>query len=539
MVILGSTTAARSLRGTTHVLITPKGRAVHAGRATVAGTERYAGLFPDLSFARVPKTGWKVSTAGFGGFRVRHDMELHRNALSMALDNGVNIIDTSAHFENGMSEQLIGSVIGDKIKRQELDRESLVLVTKAGYISGQNYRPPFPYTHTMVNAKMAHSIAPEFLEQELSSSLLRLSVETIDCYMLNSPERMMLGEKQYSEQQVYDLIGRASLHLDKEVKRGRIASWGITSSTMATANAMMSVSLSRIISAILNAGANLDNFAAVEYPFNVFENDAYRSTGLPSLMETCRDQRLFQLLHRPLYAIVNGQIRLLSTHLGVTAEEEPEVMRDLTASFEAVQQLENQIPELVGDTTRDVDIMAKFVWGQVLSDNLTRLSQNFFAARHYIDHQIRPALSADLVSLWNLASETQTSNAGLLSQWADDYNEQFNKLLETFLKLCSVTLLKSNATLATTIAGVASWHPEADVSLDDPLAPLVLQVARSAVMHESTATNGNPETDSAGCVLVGMRKPEYVEEMVGEMEKGRILPKEVVTGILDYAHAQS
>lgn len=67
-------------------------------------------------------------------------------------------------------------------------------------------------------------------------------------------------------------------------------------------------------------------------------------------------------------------------------------------------------------------LTTKFVWGQVLSENLARLSQNHFATRHYLTQQVLPALQKDLDQLTNFAIELQNDQALEAYQyWIEDY----------------------------------------------------------------------------------------------------------------------
>lgn len=67
-------------------------------------------------------------------------------------------------------------------------------------------------------------------------------------------------------------------------------------------------------------------------------------------------------------------------------------------------------------------LTAKFVWGQVLSENLARLSQNHFATRHYLTNQVLPALLKDLTQLNDFAIGLQNEEELAAYQyWIDDY----------------------------------------------------------------------------------------------------------------------
>jgi hypothetical protein len=53
----------------------------------------------------IPKTGQQVSRLGFGSFRV--SQPIHAQALTNALEGGINIIDTGSNFENGTYKSIL------------------------------------------------------------------------------------------------------------------------------------------------------------------------------------------------------------------------------------------------------------------------------------------------------------------------------------------------------------------------------------------------------------------------------------------------
>ena len=75
-----------------------------------------------------------LSKLGFGAYRVSIKSKKHFDALKMALDLGVNLIDTSTNYTDGDSERLIGQVL------EEFPQHKPFIITKAGYIQGKNLR---------------------------------------------------------------------------------------------------------------------------------------------------------------------------------------------------------------------------------------------------------------------------------------------------------------------------------------------------------------------------------------------------------------
>lgn len=71
---------------------------------------------------------------------------------------------------------------------------------------------------------------------------------------------------------------------------------------------------------------------------------------------------------------------------------------------------------------------SKFVWGQVLSENLARLAQNHFATRHYLTQQVLPVLHEDLKELYDFAKSLESDEElAAYQDWIDNYREVFSQ----------------------------------------------------------------------------------------------------------------
>jgi len=120
-----------------------------SGSASPEGTAKYAARIVSRSrhdghmehgYGQFGNSGWTTSRLGFGTYRVdTRDIE-HRDALKKALREGVNLIDTSTNYMDGDSERLVGSVLGELIKNGELIREEVIIVSKIGYVQGDNLK---------------------------------------------------------------------------------------------------------------------------------------------------------------------------------------------------------------------------------------------------------------------------------------------------------------------------------------------------------------------------------------------------------------
>ncbi|MCB0834288.1 MAG: aldo/keto reductase, partial [Bacteroidetes bacterium] len=122
---------------------------------------------------------------GFGSYRVNEGNPVHEAALRSYLDNGGNLVDTSSNYGDGLSEILVGRVVKDFV------REKIIVVTKAGYMQGQNLSlaktRAFPEV-VEFGEGLWHCIHPEFLESQVEQSLRRMKLEVLDVFLLHNPE---------------------------------------------------------------------------------------------------------------------------------------------------------------------------------------------------------------------------------------------------------------------------------------------------------------------------------------------------------------
>src|SRR4030095_4159783 len=163
-------------------------------RATSAGTQDYCNKFPELMHKTMGTTGLKVSACGFGAYRVDYRVREHSEALEYALTSGINLIDTSSNYSDGGSETLAGNVLEELVKNDKLKREEIVIVSKGGYIQGKTLAAAKKMKEDGVGYKgvteyaehIWPSIPLDFLKDQITFSLERMKLETIDVYLLHT-----------------------------------------------------------------------------------------------------------------------------------------------------------------------------------------------------------------------------------------------------------------------------------------------------------------------------------------------------------------
>lgn len=113
-------------------------------------------------------TGLKVSRLGLGTMTWGRDTDEHeaRDQLIAYAESGGTLLDTAAGYGDGASEELIGSLIGDVVSRDEI-----VLATKAGISRRTGER--------VTNTSRGHLLT------SLDASLKRLGVDHVDLWQVH------------------------------------------------------------------------------------------------------------------------------------------------------------------------------------------------------------------------------------------------------------------------------------------------------------------------------------------------------------------
>lgn len=295
------------------------------GYASKNSTEIFSQQHKEFTYSPLGKTGLLVSGVGFGSYRIDIRSLTNKEALKQALLAGINLIDTSSTYTDGNSELLVGNVLRELVHSNKLSRDSLVIVTKGGYLQGQNFdlsqarkTANKPFVDLVEYQKgLEHCIHPEFLEDQITRSIERLGIESIDVYMLHNPEYYLKWAKNnnmdlaIATKEYYSRIKKAFEHLEKEVQKGRIKHYGISSNAFPVeADNSDFTSLDAVVKIAENIGEK-NHFSVIEFPMNLAEAGAYSNINQPNnmtLLQLAQSKNIGVLINRPLNAFYKNKL---------------------------------------------------------------------------------------------------------------------------------------------------------------------------------------------------------------------------------------
>lgn len=133
-----------------------------------------------MKFREIGKTGIQASVIGLGTWVMGGDSwggsndKESLNAIDVALDNGINLIDTAPIYGFGLAEELVGKAIAKR-------RDKVILSTKAG-LNWHTQQGSFLAKREDKHITIYRYLAKDFLKQELENSLKRLQTDYIDVY---------------------------------------------------------------------------------------------------------------------------------------------------------------------------------------------------------------------------------------------------------------------------------------------------------------------------------------------------------------------
>jgi aryl-alcohol dehydrogenase-like predicted oxidoreductase len=257
------------------------------GYATTDGTAAYRERFRDAAAEghfRFEQNLW-LSSVGVGTYLGGADEETDRayaDAVTRAVELGVNVIDTAANYRFQRSERSVGEAI-KSLTAAGFARAELVVCTKGGYIPFDTHPPAgqagvrayveetFVKTGVIRLSDIAagsHCMTPRYLAHQVAQSLRNMRLETVDVYYVHNPETQL----QVVAREEFDArLGAAFEQLERERAEGRLRFYGVATwnGFRAPAGQRGHHPLERMWELARAAGGDNHGFRFVQLPFNL------------------------------------------------------------------------------------------------------------------------------------------------------------------------------------------------------------------------------------------------------------------------------
>ena len=260
--------------------------------ATKEGTFSYLKQFPKYSrdFYRFDGE-LLVSSLGLGTFRKEPYREEnyivnYKDSVKTAVLNGINLIDTAINYRYQVSEQEIGEALSELFAEGKVNREQVIVTSKAGFIPLEFPFPTNPYEwieKNVIGAGLAskeevvidqHCMTPAYLRWSVEQSLANLQLETLDILFLHNPE-VQLGYVEYPV--LIERIEKAFELFESLVAEGKIRRYGIASwnGFLYEEGHTEYLSLADIVAIAEKVGGKEHHFAYIQSPYNLGKPHAY------------------------------------------------------------------------------------------------------------------------------------------------------------------------------------------------------------------------------------------------------------------------
>ena len=437
-------------------------------------------------FRPLGSTGLACHRLGFGCYRIADGNAEHESALRNYLERGGNLIDTSANYTDGQSEVLVGRVV------KSYPRDQVIVVTKGGYIQGQNMRLAqsrlFPEV-VEYGEGIWHCIHPDFLETQISFSSQRLELESIDVFLLHNPEYFLSHQANHKpldaadHNEFYRRIGQSFRFLEEQVHRGKIRWYGISSNNFGLSPSQPEqTSVARCL-AEAEKIAPEHHFRVIQLPMNLYESGGalMKSNSGETVLEFCQRRGIGVLVNRPLNASSGNRLIRLADF--ARSGEQAPGKTELAALLDPLRQHERTLSNGLG-----VSSMAGL--GAGLTDMLEQIVPQVSSVDHWEQvvgrHVIAP------LQRWIEENGRTYGNNILWGSWLQEFFPLLHATFEEIERF--VQAQQQSGSNAVRARLYKAGFPESSESLSQ----IALRLLTSL--------------DGLSCVLVGMRRTTYVQD---------------------------
>lgn len=496
------------------------------GCASTEGTQEFLEGHQISKKTELGDTGLFISKIGFGTYRTHVQNQEHIDALKLAIKNGINVIDTSTNYMDGMAELSIAEVL-KSLEDEGIFRKHIVVISKAGYIQGRLLKAMKEKGENLpelvkYSENCWHSIHPEFLKAQIEQSLDRLDFIKHDFFLLHNPEYYFLDMIQKGEvdtdkirKEFYDRIYRAFIQLEESVKEDKIQYYGLSSNSLAIdPNYRDFIDMDKMIQCAIDAsravnGHDSHHFKMLQFPLNIVEQEAmiYANQNGRTITDIASEHKIAVVTNRPINAMSDENVfRLAEYPCDSEKNYIPEIQKQLLALEKAEKYLENIMID--DEFVLNDEVKTMLMISSVIDRNLDHLHN--LEESHYLESQVMHVFTVDLIK--HVFSRATPKNI-----------ENFRAFFKLYIEILNKTFSLLNEHMNQTTNSKNKKFIEAN-STKYKLAEFALNVIAS--------------DEQIDCVLNGMRKEAYVYEAIRiinfqYLENNRKLMAQYLSKVID------
>ncbi|OOE14854.1 aldo/keto reductase [Fictibacillus arsenicus] len=238
------------------------------------------------------KTPWfNVSRIAIGthlGDMNEVDSALYQESIEFALYNGINFIDTAINYRGMRSERDVGAVLSKLFKEDRINRDDIVISTKAGIIPGdidlqlrpENYLEEKLLAPGILHEKdlqiidnHKHVLKPSYYDFAIEQSLKHMNLNMIDIHYIHNPEisKHILGDEKFFKE-----LEMLFKFYEGQVERGTIRFYGMAVWSAFTDHpgAPGYLSFEKVINTAKKVAGSSHHFRFIQTPFNFYNQKA-------------------------------------------------------------------------------------------------------------------------------------------------------------------------------------------------------------------------------------------------------------------------
>ncbi|WP_461832676.1 aldo/keto reductase [Aquifex sp.] len=227
--------------------------------------------------------GMKLSEMGVGTYLGELDEETDRRyyeTIKLAVEKGINVVDTAINYRYMKSERVVGRVLKDA------GREKVIVSTKGGYIPydvesnedpKEYFEKNFVKTGIINLSEMTpqgHYLGREFIEWCFNKSLENMNTRYIDIYFLHNPEEQLL----YLDREKFNRkIKECFELLEEKVQEGKLRYYGLATwhGFRLTPASRQYLNLSELVEIAKSIAGDENHFKFIQLPYNLGMPEAF------------------------------------------------------------------------------------------------------------------------------------------------------------------------------------------------------------------------------------------------------------------------